>query len=68
MGVSEMTRFGMEEKDFKILAGLMADLIQKGSAVKDDIIKFRNNFIDMRYCFNEADVQDMVSTFSDAFK
>ncbi|MBT3388297.1 MAG: glycine cleavage system aminomethyltransferase GcvT [Desulfobacula sp.] len=68
MGVSEMTRFGMEEKDFKILAGLMADLIKKGSAVKDDIIKFRNNFIDMRYCFNEADGQDLVNTFSDAFK
>ncbi len=68
MGVSEMTRFGMEEKDFKILAGLMADLIQKGSPVKDDIIKFRNNFLDMRYCFNEADGQDLVSTFSEAFK
>ena len=68
MGVSEMTRFGMEEKDFKILAGLMADLIQKGSAVKEDIIKFRSNFIDMKFCFKETEVQDMLSSFADAFK
>ncbi|MBL6993872.1 glycine cleavage system aminomethyltransferase GcvT [Desulfobacula sp.] len=68
MGVSEMTRFGMEEKDFKTLAGLMADLIKNKSAVKNDIIKFRNNFLDMRYCFNEADVQDMAISLLDAFK
>jgi len=68
MGVSEMTRFGMEEKDFKTLAGLIADLIQKGSAVKNDIIKFRNNFIDMRFCFKEAEVQDRVSSLFDALK
>ncbi len=68
MGVSEMTRFGMAEKDFKTLAGLMADLIQKGSAVKDDIIKFRNHFMDMHFCFKEAEVQDKVSALCDTFK
>ena len=68
MGVSEMTRFGMKEKDFKILAGLMADLIQKGSDVKNDIIKFRSDFMDMRFCFKEADVQDMAISLLDAFK
>ena len=68
MGVSEMTRFGMKEKDFKTLAGIMADLIQKRSAVKNEIIKFRNHFMDMHFCFKEADVQDRVSSLFDAFK
>jgi len=60
MGVSEMTRFGMEEKDFQTLAGLMADLITKGIDVKEEIIKFRNNFLDMQFCFNESDVQHLI--------
>ena len=68
MGVSEMTRFGMKEKDFQILAVLMADLIQNRSTIKDEIIKFRNQFIDMQYCFTEADVQDIVPSLFDAFK
>jgi len=68
MGVSEMTRFGMKEKDFETLAALMADLIQNGSTVKDDIIKFRDNFIDMHYCFKEADFQDVVTSLFDSLK
>jgi aminomethyltransferase len=59
MGVSEMTRFGMKENDFQTLAGLMADLIKKGMPVKDEIKKFRNNFLDMQFCFNKSDVMDM---------
>jgi len=60
MGVSEMTRFGMEEKDFQTLAGLMTDVITKGIDVKEEIIKFRNNFLDMQFCFNESDVQHLI--------
>jgi aminomethyltransferase len=61
MGVSEMTRFGMEEKDFQALAGLMADLIKKGMDVKEEIIKFRSRFLDMQFCFQESDMQDLGS-------
>ena len=60
MGVSEMTRFGMEEKHFQTLAGLMADLITKGIDVKEEIIKFRNRFLDMQFCFNESDDQHLI--------
>ena len=63
MGVSEMTRFGMKEKDFQILAGLMSDLIKTQSPVKDEIIKFRNNFLDMQFCFNGSDVQEILPSF-----
>ncbi len=60
MGVSEMTRFGMKEKDFQMLAGLMADLIKTQISVKKEIIKLRNSFTDMQFCFNKSDVQGMI--------
>ena len=50
LGVQEMTRFGMEEKDFDTLAGLMADCIVRGRKVKDEVARFRANFRTMRYC------------------
>ena len=68
MGVSEMTRFGMREKDFQTLAALMADLIQNRSIIKDEIIKFRDQFIDMQFCFQQEDVQDLVPSLFDALK
>ncbi len=60
MGVSEMTRFGMKEKDFQNLAGLMADLIKNKTAVKNEIKKFRSRFIDMQFCFKASDVQNLL--------
>ena len=46
MGVSEMTRFGFEEKDFDQLASLMADCI------------LRARHTEMRYCFDDAAIND----------
>lgn len=68
MGVSEMTRFGMKENDFQTLAGLMADLVKNGSAVKDEIIKFRSRFLDMQFCFKEEDVKDILPSLIGALK
>jgi glycine/serine hydroxymethyltransferase len=50
MGVQEMTRFGMKEKDFDVLAGYLADVVRKSKVVKDEVAKFRQNFLEMRYC------------------
>jgi len=50
MGVQEMTRFGMKEKDFDTLAGYIADVIIRNKKVKDEVAKFRKNFLEMRYC------------------
>lgn len=50
MGVQEMTRFGMEEEDFDILAGFIADVIVKDRKIKEDVKKFRQNFLQMKYC------------------
>jgi glycine/serine hydroxymethyltransferase len=50
MGVQEMTRFGMKEKDFQELAQFVADVIIKDIAVKDKIKNMRGRFLDMQYC------------------
>ncbi len=68
MGVSEMTRFGMKEKDFKALAALMADLIKNSMAVKDEIVKFRQNFLDMQFCFKENEFKDVSASLLNAMK
>jgi hypothetical protein len=50
LGVQEMTRFGMTEKDFDKLAGLMADVIIRNGSVKDEVARYRQGFQTMRYC------------------
>jgi aminomethyltransferase len=52
LGVSEMTRFGMKEKDFESLASLMAEAL-KGKPVGDEVLTFRGNFLKLGYCFDE---------------
>jgi len=50
MGVQEMTRYGMKEKDFETLAGYMAAVIKQNKIVTDDVIMFRAKFREMQYC------------------
>ena len=58
MGVSEMTRFGFEEKDFDHLASLMADCILRGREIKGDVERLRAGHTEMRYCFDDAAIND----------
>ena len=55
MGVQEMTRFGMKEKDFDVLAGYIADAIIRNKPVKDEIRKYREGFLEMLYCLPVKD-------------
>ena len=55
LGVQEMTRFGMVEKDFDALAGLMADVIIRNRAVKAETARLRREFLTMRYCLPAAE-------------
>jgi glycine/serine hydroxymethyltransferase len=50
LGVQEMTRFGMAEKDFDELAGLMADVIIRNGKVEEAVARYRRNFRTMKYC------------------
>jgi aminomethyltransferase len=61
LGVAEMTRFGMEPEDFRELAGLMARVIREKADVRRQARDLRRRFLDMRFCFNEADYEDVVS-------
>jgi glycine/serine hydroxymethyltransferase len=49
MGVQEMTRFGMKENDFDRLSGFIADVIIKQKDVKEEVKKFRHDFLEMRF-------------------
>ena len=51
MGVSEMTRFGFEKRDFDTLAALMADCILRSKDISEDVQKLRSEHLEMKYCF-----------------
>jgi glycine/serine hydroxymethyltransferase len=50
LGVQEMTRFGMVEKDFDALAGYMAEVVLRDRPVRDEVRKLRANYLEMKYC------------------
>lgn len=54
MGVAEMTRFGMKEKDFQVLAQLIHDVIKTKTDVKNKIIEFKKQFCQMQFCFDNS--------------
>jgi len=50
MGTQEMTRFGMREKDFELLAEYLADCVKSNKNVKNEVTKLRQKFLVMQYC------------------
>ncbi len=55
MGVQEMTRFGMKEKNFDRLADLLADVVIRDRKVKEEVRKYRGEFLEMGYCLPAKD-------------
>jgi glycine/serine hydroxymethyltransferase len=55
LGVQEMTRFGMTEKDFDTLAGLMSDIIVRGKAAGPDVARYRKSFLTMGFTLPPAE-------------
>lgn len=51
LGVAEMTRFGMKPDDFEAVAQLMADVILRDQKVREEVIKLREGFLEMQFCF-----------------
>jgi len=60
LGVSEMTRFGMEPADFQALAQLMHDVIADNVVVKEPVKKLRQNFRELRFCFKGDEYNDLI--------
>jgi aminomethyltransferase len=51
LGVSEMTRFGMEEEDFRSLASLIHDVVVNNANVIDQVKALRERFRELQFCF-----------------
>ncbi len=58
LGVSEMTRFGMEEEDFKTLAQFIRDVVVEGKQVKGEVTSFRKRFQELKFCFSGAEFEE----------
>ena len=63
LGVNEMTRFGFGKDEFKKLAHLIAECV-KGANVKEEVIKFRSEYTEMKYCFNDDQMKDIMGNFA----
>ena len=62
LGVSEMTRFGMEEGDFRELAGLIHDVVKKEINIQTRVKAFRQRFRELRFCFKRNEFSDLFET------
>ena len=60
MGVSEMTRFGMEEDDFRALAVLIHEVVMNDTGVGDQVKALRERFHELQFCFPGDEYQDVL--------
>jgi aminomethyltransferase len=60
MGVSEMTRFGMGEDDFRALAAMIHHVVTKDRRVIDEVRAFRKRFCELHFCFRGDEYGDLV--------
>ncbi|MBU4259165.1 MAG: glycine cleavage system aminomethyltransferase GcvT [Proteobacteria bacterium] len=60
MGVSEMTRFGMEEKDFQLLAGLIQEVVINNANVVDKVKKLREKCSTLKFCFSDSEYDELL--------
>jgi len=60
LGVSEMTRFGMEEEDFRTLADLIHDVVVNNANVSDKVKILRERFSKLRFCFQGDEYADLL--------
>jgi aminomethyltransferase len=60
LGVAEMTRFGMEEEDFRALAVLVKEVVTDGANVVSRVKAFRKPFRELRYCFRGEEYQEFI--------
>jgi aminomethyltransferase len=54
LGVSEMTRFGMQEHDFAEVADLIGAVVLEGADVRAKVRALRERFLEPRFCFDPA--------------
>ena len=55
IGVQELTRFGMKEKEMEIIAELFERVLVKGEKaekIREEVKEFRKEFLEVHYCFD----------------
>jgi glycine hydroxymethyltransferase len=57
LGVQEMTRFGMKEKEMEIIAEMFKDCLIDGKYVGDQVKELRGQFQDVKYSFDQFAVE-----------
>jgi aminomethyltransferase len=60
MGVSEMTRFGMEQEDFRALAVMIHDVVMNDTSIIDQVKALRRRFHKLQFCFHGEEYADMM--------
>jgi aminomethyltransferase len=60
MGVQEMTRFGMKEKNLEELAGYMKEVILDCKDIDEQVSRFRGRFLEMEYCLPDTQANPLV--------
>jgi aminomethyltransferase len=60
VGVSEMTRFGMEEDDFRSLSLLFRDVVMNDANVADKVKDLRKDFCELQYCFRGDEYTELI--------
>lgn len=60
MGVAEMTRFGMQPKNFQTLAQLIHDVVEGNRTVIDKVKSLRKQFLDLRFCFSGKEYDELI--------
>ena len=60
LGVSEMTRFGMQKNDFRILAELIKEVVVNNADVRDQIKSLRKSFNELQFCFHGDEYADLL--------
>ena len=60
LGVAEMTRFGMEEEDFKTVAQFIHDVVAERKRVRKDVEQFRKGFRELKFCFSEKEFSQKI--------
>jgi aminomethyltransferase len=65
MGVQEMTRFGMESDDFAELAGYIRDVVLNGAAIREEVSRFRQRFLQLQYCFSDGETEALLAEVRD---
>lgn len=59
MGVQEMTRFGMKEKEMAMIADFITRSLKKGEFVGDEVIEFRKAFRKTLYSFDDVEPSEI---------